>query len=124
MSDHKHEADLKRVSRQNSFTDLARDVEEQPQGGSGPLSRLVINPVRAFVEATPYGKALRGRTDFESYELNQMIDLVEQAQPEHLEACGAALWDARDAIKAAATELSGHIENVHWVGESGDAFRT
>jgi hypothetical protein len=122
MTDHQHKHDFDRISQQNSFTDLARDVEERPRGG-GLLQNLVTDPVRAVVESTSYGKALRGRTNFEDYDLNQMIDLVEQTDPEDLESSGKALWDARDAIKAAATELSGHIEKVHWVGESGDAFR-
>ncbi|MER6976385.1 WXG100 family type VII secretion target [Streptomyces carpinensis] len=123
MTDHQHKADLDRVSQENSFTDLARGVEEQPRG-AGFFSGLVMDPLRAVVEATPYGKAMHGRTSFEHYDLNQMVDLVEQTDPEDLESSGKALWDARDAIKAAATELSGHIEHVHWVGESGDAFRT
>ncbi|MEU6422216.1 hypothetical protein [Streptomyces spiralis] len=55
--------------------------------------------------------------------LNQLLDMVEQTDPEDLESSGKALWDARDAIKSAAEELSGHIDHVHWVGESGDAFR-
>ncbi len=122
MTDQQHKQDYDRVSQQNSFTDLARDVEERPRGG-GLLQNLVTDPVRAVVESTGYGKALHGRTNFEGYDLNQMIDLVEQTEPEDLESSGKALWDARDAIKAAATELSGHIEKVHWVGESGDAFR-
>jgi hypothetical protein len=121
VTDHQHKKDFERVSHQNSFTDLARNVEEGPLGGI--LEGFGVAPVRSAVEATPYGRALRGRTDFENYELNQMLDLVERTNPEHLESCGKALWDARDAIKAAADELSGHIEIVHWVGESGDAFR-
>jgi hypothetical protein len=123
MTDNQHKADLDRISQQNSFTDFARSLEERPRG-SGLFSDLLVNPMRSVVEATPYGKAMHGRTSFENYDLNQMLDLVEQTNPEDLESSGKALWDARDAIKAAATELSGHIENVHWVGESGDAFRT
>ncbi|GAA5052031.1 hypothetical protein [Streptomyces similanensis] len=121
MTDNQHHSDLDRVSHQNSFTDLVRGIEERPRGGF--LENLVLDPVRSVVEATPYGKAVRGRTNFENHDLNQMLDLVEQTDPEDLESSGKALWDARDAIKSAATELSGHIENVSWVGESGDAFR-
>ncbi|PZH15253.1 hypothetical protein C1I97_08675 [Streptomyces sp. NTH33] len=123
MTDNKHTSDLDRVSQQNSFTDFARGVEERP-GGGGLFGDLFFNPMRSVVEATPYGKAMHGRTSFETYDLNRMLDLVEQTNPEDLESSGKALWDARDAIKVAATELSGHIENVHWVGESGEAFRT
>ncbi|MFI7502939.1 hypothetical protein ACIBVL_31585 [Streptomyces sp. NPDC049687] len=117
MTDNQHKADLERVSHQNSFTDFARGVEERPGGG------FFRNTVRAAIDATPVGQALRQRTNFESHGLNEMLDLVEQTNPEDLESSGNALWAARDAIEAAATELDGHIENVHWVGESGDAFR-
>ncbi|MGW3205410.1 hypothetical protein [Streptomyces sp. NPDC001135] len=53
-----------------------------------------------------------------------MIDLVEQANPEDLESSGRALWDARDAIKAAAETLKGKFDTVPWVGKAGDDFRT
>ncbi|MFI1052527.1 hypothetical protein ACH4U3_43590 [Streptomyces griseoruber] len=117
MTEKQHKADLARVSHQNSVTDFARGVEERPQGG------LFHNTVRAALEATPVGQALAQRTNFEGHALNEMLDLVEQTNPEDLESSGNALWAARDAIEAAAKELDGHIDNVHWVGESGDAFR-
>ncbi|MEZ3182339.1 hypothetical protein KYY02_27905 [Streptomyces pimonensis] len=117
MTDKKHEADLERVSQQNFLTDFTRGVEERP--AIDPLSRLM----RTAVESTPVGQALQGRTNFENHSLNAMVDLVEQTDPEDLESSGKALWSARDAIKDAARELDGHIERVHWVGESGEAFR-
>ncbi|WP_460070135.1 hypothetical protein [Streptomyces sp. YKOK-I1] len=117
MTDKQHQDDLARVKQQNSVTDFARGVEERPGGG------FFHNTVRAALEATPVGQALQQRTNFEGHRLNEMLDLVEQTNPEDLESSGNALWAARDAIEAAATELDGHIENVHWVGESGDAFR-
>nr|WSY51301.1 hypothetical protein OG999_15045 [Streptomyces sp. NBC_00886] len=122
MTDKQHKADLDRVSNQNNFTDFARGVEERPRG-SGLLENLVFEPLRSVVDGTTYGQAMHGRTSFEQYNLNRMVDLVEQANPEDLESSGKALWDARDAIKAAAEELGGHIDTVHWVGESGEAFR-
>lgn len=131
MTDHQHKADLRRVASQNQFTDLARGVEERPRGG-GLLDNLVVNPVRAVVEQTAQGKAVHDsvhgrpkdlRTDFEDRPLNEMVDLVERTNPEDLESSGKALWDARDAIKVAADELSGHIDRVRWAGEAGEAFR-
>ncbi|WP_405863891.1 hypothetical protein OG407_36625 [Streptomyces sp. NBC_01515] len=122
MTDKQHKADLDRVSDQNNFTDFARRVEERPRGG-GLLENLVFDPLRSVVDSTTYGQAMHGRTSFEHYNLNRMVDLVEQTNPEDLESSGKALWDARDAIKAAAEELGGHIDTVHWVGDSGDAFR-
>ncbi|MFJ4003294.1 hypothetical protein ACIPWL_07535 [Streptomyces sp. NPDC090023] len=119
MTDRQHKDDLGRVSQQNSATDMARGVEDGPRGG------LLDGLVRAAFDATPFGRAVSGRTDFDKrdLDLNKMIDLVEETDPADLESSGKALWDARDAVKAAADELDGHIDQVHWVGESGDAFR-
>ncbi|MCW7946871.1 hypothetical protein AAW14_34075 [Streptomyces hygroscopicus] len=75
---------------------------------------------------SPFGLApgIRfGKTSFEKHRLNDMIDMVESANPEHLETAGRALWDARDAINDAADELGGHIGRVQWEGASGNAFR-
>ncbi|MET8569179.1 hypothetical protein [Streptomyces sp. NPDC004783] len=121
MTDKQHEQDLERVSGQNSFTDLTRHAEERPS--SGFLRGAIDSMVRSAAEGTPYGRAMHGRTNFENHRLNDMIDLVEETNSEDLESSGKALWDARDAISDAAKELDGHIEKVHWVGESGEAFR-
>ncbi|MEU6818887.1 hypothetical protein [Streptomyces sp. NPDC046860] len=120
MTDRQHKDDLGRVSQQNSATDMVRGVEDGPGGG------LLDGLVKAAFDATPFGRAVSGRTDFDKrdLDLNKMIDLVEETDPADLESSGKALWDARDAVKAAADELDGHIDQVHWVGESGDAFRT
>ncbi|WP_338900267.1 hypothetical protein WBG99_08775 [Streptomyces sp. TG1A-60] len=119
MTDRRHEADFDRVEGQNGVADIVRGSEDLPQGGL--LNRMVRS---AFMESS-LGRTIADRTDFEKrdFDLNQLIDLVERTDPEDLESSGKALWDARDAIKAAADELEGHIDNVHWVGESGDAFR-
>ncbi|MEU2271021.1 hypothetical protein ABZ568_32345 [Streptomyces olindensis] len=123
MSDDQHKADLGRVSHQNSFADIARNVEE-PEG-NGLLARLVSDPLRAVVGATAPGKAVFGSTDFDAknLDLNEMIDLVDQTDPEDLESSGKALWDARDAVKAAADELDGRINKLRWIGQAGTAFR-
>lgn len=119
MADKQREVDLDRVEGQNGVTDIVRGFEDRPRGGL--LNRMMRS---AFVDS-PLGRTIAERTDFEKrdFDLNQLIDLVEQTDPEDLESSGKALWDARDAINAAADELEGHIDNVHWVGESGDAFR-
>ncbi|MEU6406880.1 hypothetical protein [Streptomyces sp. NPDC046985] len=119
-----HKADLDRVSAQNGYTDLTRTADHLPEGG-GPFSRLVNGALRAVADQNPHAAAVRRSTDFGGTRLglNQLLDLVEQTDPGDVESSGKALWDARNAIKAAAEELSGHIDRVHWVGESGDAFR-
>jgi hypothetical protein len=123
MTDDQHKADLDRVSTQNNFTDLARGAAEHPHGG-GFLKDAVNGVIRGVAQGTPFSEAMVSRTEFDNYDLNAMIDLVEQTDPEDLESSGRALWDARDAIKAAADELKGQFDTVPWVGESGNAFRT
>ncbi|MEW2157714.1 hypothetical protein AB0950_20905 [Streptomyces sp. NPDC007189] len=115
----KHDADLQRVGNQNKATDWVRGYESSPHSG------WLLGVFDTAIRATPIGQGVAGRTDFGRLDLplNRMIDLVEQTDPEDLESSGKALWDARDAIKAAADELDGHIQKVHWVGESGDSFR-
>ncbi|MCD7443989.1 hypothetical protein K4B79_37995 [Streptomyces lincolnensis] len=121
MADEQHKGDLDRVSRQNSFTDTVRGVEDRTQSG-GLFSRIV----HGALVATPVGQAIAARTDFDGLDLdlNAMIDLVQQTDPEDLESSGKALWDARDAIKEAADGLNGRLAKIHWVGESGEALRS
>ncbi|MFD4261541.1 hypothetical protein ACFWR9_28930 [Streptomyces sp. NPDC058534] len=117
MSEKHHEADYDRVSQQNAVADFTRRLEERPSFG------IFNGMLQSAVESTPLGSALQGRTNFEDHDLNEMVDLVEQTNPEDLESSGQALWDARDAIKDAAKELDGHIGGVRWEGEAGEAFR-
>jgi len=123
MTDEQREADLERARNQNSFADLARTVEHS--GGNGLFPRLVIDPVRAVVGSTAPGKAVFSSTDFaaKNLDLNEMIDLVEQTDPEDLESSGNALLDARKAIADAAKTLDTDMKAVPWVGEAGEAFR-
>ncbi|MFD7341561.1 hypothetical protein ACFV98_37140 [Streptomyces violascens] len=100
--------DKQRVSQQVGVTDMTTTVQE------------------VMSSMSPFGGTPRlfGKTDFEGHQLNDMIDLVENANPEHLTSAGQALFNARDAIRDAAKELKANIHVVHWEGESGDAFRT
>ncbi|GAX51470.1 WXG100 family type VII secretion target [Streptomyces olivochromogenes] len=120
-----HDADLQRVTAENDYTDITRAGEHLPQGG-GLFTRMVNGVVRTVAETNPHKSTVWGSTDFDgkNLALNQMLDLVAGTDPEDLETSGRALWNARDAIKTAADELKGHIDKVHWVGESGQAFRT
>lgn len=101
-----HKADLEQVAQQVGIIDAANTVSDM-------LSGTFFGRVRFF-----------GTTSFEGHRLNDMIDLVESANPADLESAGEALWNARTAINEAAEELKGHIERVDWEGEAGDAFRT
>lgn len=63
-----------------------------------------------------------GSTNFEGYDLNDMVDIVESANPELLESAAEALVQARDAIRTAAEELQKDSGGVDWKGESNTAF--
>ncbi|MEU1487993.1 hypothetical protein [Streptomyces sp. NPDC005752] len=90
------------------------------QLGQTDISRVVRESLGGLV---PGGGGPSGRTSFEGHQINSMIDLIENSQPEQLEEAGQALWKARDAIKEAAGELRDFIKGVDWEGESGTAFR-
>ncbi|GAA2729815.1 hypothetical protein [Streptomyces nogalater] len=64
---------------------------------------------------------LVGSTNFEGHKLNDMIDLVEHANPEHLELTGKSLFDAGKDIRKAASDLEQHLR-VDWEGEGAEAF--
>ncbi|MGP4047230.1 hypothetical protein [Streptomyces sp. 2A115] len=101
-----HRADQKQVDQQVGVIDAATAASEMLN------NTFLGGGIRFF-----------GKTDFEGHRLNDMVDLVQQANPSDLESAGKALWDARDAINDAADELSGHIGRVDWDGEAGEAFR-
>lgn len=83
------------------------------------MSSLVVSPLGS-VRGIHFGS-----TSFENYDLNQMIDIVESANPELLESAGTALVDARDAIQKAADELEDNLlGDIDWKGESQTAFTT
>ncbi|WP_445396612.1 hypothetical protein ACSMX9_23115 [Streptomyces sp. LE64] len=100
-------SDLSRATGQNSNIDRVVAV-----------SQLLENSI-----FFPAPSIRPGRTDFESRRLNDMVDLVENANPAELENAGTALWNARDAIKEAAEQLKGHIAQPDWEGEASEAFR-
>ncbi|MFE3687640.1 hypothetical protein ACFXPM_31025 [Streptomyces sp. NPDC059095] len=96
-----------RVSRQVGVTDTTTEASQ------------------ALAGMFPFGGSPRffGTTDFESHRLNELIDLVEHAKPEHLTSAGEALFAAREAIHEAAGALGKDIARVAWEGQAGNAFR-
>ncbi|MFB7745949.1 hypothetical protein [Streptomyces sp. NPDC056132] len=96
-----------RVSRQVGVTDTTTEASQ------------------ALAGMFPFGGSPRffGTTDFESHRLNELIDLVEHAKPEHLTGAGEALFAAREAIHEAAGALGKDIARVAWEGQAGNAFR-
>ncbi|MFI1365316.1 hypothetical protein [Streptomyces griseochromogenes] len=89
---------------------------EQVHQQSGVANTLSV--VENFFRGLPFG----GRTQFDDSDLNDMIDLVEHANPEHLEMAGKGMWDARDAISKAARDLRQYVDGVDWEGEGATYF--
>ncbi|MYX01902.1 MULTISPECIES: hypothetical protein [unclassified Streptomyces] len=98
-------------------------AEQREQDDARVKIQMAQTDISEAVRNMPFASAPAGRTSFEGFQLNSMIDLVEKTKPEDLENAGKALWDARDAIKKAAQELEDNMKGVDWHGESGTAFR-
>ncbi|MER6600935.1 hypothetical protein [Streptomyces parvus] len=98
-------------------------AEQRVQDQAQVKIQMAQTDISEAVRKMPFGSAPTGRTSFEGFQLNSMIDLVENTKPEDLENAGKSLWDARDAIKKAAQELEDNMKGVDWHGESGTAFR-
>ncbi|MEU4134020.1 hypothetical protein [Streptomyces wuyuanensis] len=64
-----------------------------------------------------------GRTDFESRQLNEMLDLVANSNPADLESAGEALVKAKNALNKAAKELADYVNRVEWKGEAATEFQ-
>lgn len=102
---------------------------EQHQQDEGRVQTQIVvtdmtETVGRVMESFGFGNPRTGgRTSFEGHQLNALIDMVENSNPEHLESAGETLWKARDAIRRAAKELKDHLKGVDWEGESGTAFR-
>nr|PPQ60076.1 hypothetical protein C5F59_27935 [Streptomyces sp. QL37] len=103
-------------------------AEQQKQDTERVQGQLIVTDVtrqmQGVMEAFGFGSpGASGRTSFEGVDLNVMIDLIENSNPEHLEEAGEALLKARTAIGDAAKELGDFISEVDWEGESGVAFQ-
>ncbi|MEU3609400.1 hypothetical protein AB0E83_28725 [Streptomyces sp. NPDC035033] len=64
-----------------------------------------------------------GSTSFENHRLNDMLDLLDSANPADLEQAGEALESAKESLNAAAKELNGFIRSVKWEGEAATEFQ-
>ncbi|MFF1445469.1 hypothetical protein [Streptomyces sp. NPDC058295] len=111
MADHEKKSDRYQTERQ--------EAAQQNTGVDDAVNKAVVISPGSLSSPGGFGK-----TSFEGYDLNAMIDIVESANPETLESAATALVDARDAINDAANELSRNLGNVDWEGEAHTAFYT
>ncbi|MGW0207952.1 hypothetical protein ACWDZ8_19810 [Streptomyces sp. NPDC003233] len=103
---------------------MSDNWKQQPQYKSGLKEANglagasdVLATMENFFRGMPFG-----RSQFDECDLNDMIDVVEHGNPEHLEMAGKAIWDARDAISTAAKDLRKYVEQVDWEGEGATSF--
>jgi hypothetical protein len=63
------------------------------------------------------------RTDFESFSHEQLLDMIESADPDALGGFGDKLTTAYGKINQIGTDLNTHIAYIDWEGASGAAFK-
>ncbi|ANW17774.1 WXG100 family type VII secretion target [Streptomyces clavuligerus] len=101
-------ADTTRIETQYAAVDVVEEV-------TSALGRI------GFADRSPGG--FFGRTDFENARLNDMLDLVETADPADLESAGDALERATRALNRAAESLKGHVDATEWKGVGATEFQ-
>ncbi|MGI5357809.1 hypothetical protein ACQI4E_21165 [Streptomyces sp. CA-252508] len=69
------------------------------------------------------GGSLFGTSNFEKASLNDMLNLLDSANPADLENAGDSLEKANTALKAAAKELAASVKAIDWQGEGAEQFR-
>ncbi|MER6617876.1 hypothetical protein [Streptomyces xantholiticus] len=65
-----------------------------------------------------------GTSNFEGRKLNEMLDLLDSANPADLENAGETLQKATKALNKAAKELSDFVTGTDWKGEAALAFES
>ncbi|WP_031014166.1 hypothetical protein [Streptomyces sp. NRRL F-5727] len=85
------------------------------------------NVLEKLDEVFPFGFGSKGSvfgsTSFENARLNDMLDLLDSANPSDLEQAGEALEAATKSLNAAAKELNTFIGSVEWKGEAAVEFQ-
>ncbi|MFE9041351.1 hypothetical protein ACFYOG_10570 [Streptomyces sp. NPDC007818] len=85
------------------------------------------NVLEKLDEILPFGLgpkgSIFGSTSFEGARLNDMLDLLESANPSDLEQAGEALENATKSLNAAAKELNSFVAGVDWKGEAAVEFQ-
>ncbi|MFE6224495.1 hypothetical protein [Streptomyces sp. NPDC057854] len=85
------------------------------------------NVLENLDEIFPFGFGSRGSvfgsTSFENARLNDMLDLLDSANPSDLEQAGEALEAATKSLNAAAKELNSFIGSIDWKGEAAAEFQ-
>ncbi|HEX5569523.1 MAG TPA: hypothetical protein VFY14_21820, partial [Streptomyces sp.] len=89
-------------------------INVQRSGGFFPFSPGAAARARARVT---------GSTNFEGKDLEDMLAMVENANPSDLESAADDLWQAAGKIKEIGDDLKTHVDKVAWEGEFGESFR-
>lgn len=94
----------------------------QQQAAFVDMTGAVSDLIDIFGPGTGY--VALGKTAFDGKQLNELLDMVEPANPADLEHAGNVLEKATVAINAAAKDLGDFVKATEWEGEGAAAFRT
>ncbi|MCF6524911.1 WXG100 family type VII secretion target [Streptomyces sp. JJ36] len=104
--------------------------EQATPGDAAAAAQVVITDVRRMMSpvfGNGFGDNRRSgfnKSNFESRELNDLVDMVEGAKPDELEAVGDALEKAAEEIEKVGADFGKYVKGVDWEGEAGESFRT
>ncbi|MEW2635607.1 hypothetical protein AB0903_29210 [Streptomyces sp. NPDC048389] len=99
-----------------------QDVSEIKQQYAGTDMMYWLNDILPF--GLNVSVNYLGTSNFEGRKLNEMLDLLESANPADLEHAGETLEKATKALNKAAKELSDFVTSTDWKGEASLAFES
>ncbi|MFF3291232.1 hypothetical protein [Streptomyces sp. NPDC003023] len=108
--------------QQQEQAEQQQDVSEIKQQYAGTDMMYWLN------EILPFGLSASanylGTSNFEDRKLNEMLDLLDSANPADLENAGDTLEKANNALNKAAKELSDFVTSTDWKGEAALSFES
>ncbi|GGT39538.1 hypothetical protein GCM10010271_49410 [Streptomyces kurssanovii] len=99
-----------------------QDVNEIKQQYAGTEMMYWLNDIMPF--GLNVSTNYLGTSNFEGRKLNEMLDLLDSANPADLENAGETLERATKALNKAAKELSDFVTSTDWKGEAALAFES
>ncbi|MFF8833539.1 hypothetical protein [Streptomyces sp. NPDC015131] len=103
-----------------------RTVQQEIHGRfvATDMAVRVTDLLDGFFNGGRAGNSLFGKTNFEDQKLNDMLNLLDSANPADLEHASASLKRATKALNDAAKDLADAVAAPDWKGEGAEAFRS
>ncbi|UYQ64752.1 hypothetical protein [Streptomyces peucetius] len=108
--------------QQQERAEQQQDVSEIKQQYAGTDMMYWLNDILPF--GLNVSTNYLGTSNFEDRKLNEMLDLLDSANPADLENAGDTLEKAKTALNKAAKELSDFVTSTDWKGEAALAFES